>query len=49
MASRLLAELANEDPSLLPLHQKNLAYALRALYKDHGTEASVELANKSKL
>lgn len=49
MASRLLAELANEDPSFLPLHQKNLAYALRALYKDHGTEASVELANKSKL
>lgn len=49
MASRLLASLANEDTALLPLHQKNLAYIFRALYKDHGDEASVELANKSKL
>jgi hypothetical protein len=33
-ASRLLAELAASDPVLVPLHRKNLAFALRRWYRE---------------
>jgi hypothetical protein len=49
MASRVLAILAAQDPSLLPLHQKNMQFILEHWYKEDGSIGYVYFDHKSKL
>jgi len=47
MASRLLAELASENPDLIPMHRRNLAFLFRYWYKEKGNVAYIDYDNKS--
>ncbi len=49
MASRLLAELCREDPSLADLHRRNLTFVFRHWYRAEGDVGYIFVYNKSKL
>ena len=49
MASRLLAELSQEDSSLLSMHKKNLEFIFKYWYKEEGDNGYIEYSDKSKL
>lgn len=49
MASRLLAELSNEKPELLSLHERNLAFLLKFWRREEGDLAYIFYDSKSKL
>ena len=49
MGSRLLAEMANEDQTLLEKHQENVDYIFEHRYEEEGDEWYVRYKHKSKL
>ena len=49
MASRTLAQLSREDPSLRSLHQRNLAYVFREWYRQEQDRGFILYRDKSKL
>ena len=49
MASRLLAELSQEKPALLSLHERNLSFLLKFWYREEGDLAYIFYDSKSKL
>ena len=49
MASRLLAELSREDPSLIPEHQRNLDFVLTKLILEKDDLSLIYMQNSSKL
>lgn len=41
MASRVLAEMSNQDETLLPLHKRNLEYIFKTWYQEDATNGWV--------